>query len=42
MKAFTLMKRGELVITFDETEVAPAYMGAVEFTISQSVTGNLE
>lgn len=42
MKAFTLMKKVNLAITFDETEVAPAYMGAVEFTIPQSVTGNFK
>lgn len=41
-ESFYFNEKGELVITFDETEVAPAYMGAVEFTISQSVTGNLE
>ncbi len=33
--------KGELVIAFDEYEVAPGYMGAVEFTIPQSVTGKL-
>lgn len=32
---------GELVVTFDEYEVAPGYMGAVEFVIPKSVTGDL-
>lgn len=41
-ESFYFNEKGELVITFDETEVAPAYMGAVEFTIPQSVTGTLE
>ncbi len=41
-ESFYFNENGELVITFDETEVAPAYMGAVEFTIPQSVTGTLE
>lgn len=31
--------KGEIVIVFDEYEVAPGYMGAVEFTIPKSVTG---
>ena len=41
-ESFYFNEKGELVITFDETEVAPAYMGAVEFTIPQSVTGDLK
>ena len=41
-ESFYFNEKGELVITFDETEVAPAHMGAVEFTIPQSVTGTLE
>ncbi len=41
MKASILMKR-RTGHYFDETEVAPAYMGAVEFTIPQSVTGDLK
>ena len=41
-ESFYFNEKGELVITFDETEVAPAYMGAVEFTIPQSVTGNFK
>lgn len=32
---------GELVICFDEMEVAPAYMGAVEFTIPREVTDSI-
>lgn len=32
---------GQLVITFDEYEVAPGYMGAVEFTIPKDITGDL-
>lgn len=32
---------GELVISFDEYEVAPGYMGAVSFTIPKEVTGEL-
>lgn len=31
--------KGELVIGFNEYEVAPGYMGAVEFTIPSSVSG---
>lgn len=31
--------KGELVIAFAEYDVAPGYMGAVEFTIPASVTG---
>ncbi len=31
--------KGEIVIVFDEYEVAPGYMGVVEFTIPKSVTG---
>lgn len=41
-ESFYFNEKGELVITFDETDVAPAYMGAVEFAIPQSVTGTLE
>ena len=36
---FYLNKDGRLVISFDEYEVAPGYMGAVEFTIPLDVTG---
>ena len=41
-ESFYFNEKGELVITFEETDVAPAYMGAVEFAIPQSVTGTLE
>ena len=34
---FYLNKDGELVIVFDEYEVAPGFMGVVEFTIPQNV-----
>lgn len=34
-------KDGQLVIVFDEYQVAPGYMGAVEFTIPESVSGKL-
>ena len=34
---FYLNKDGELVIVFDEYEVAPGFMGVVEFTIPQDV-----
>ena len=37
---FYFDSQGQLVIVFDEYEVAPGYMGAVEFTIPKSVTEN--
>lgn len=37
---FYFNSSGELVIVFDEYEVAPGYMGAVSFTIPKSVTEN--
>ena len=40
MKA-TILTRTESWWTFDEYEVAPGYMGAVEFVIPKSVTGDL-
>ena len=40
-ESFYLDSQGQLVITFDEYEVAPGYMGAVEFTIPKEVTGKL-
>ena len=40
-ESFYFNSNGELVITFDEYTVAPGYMGAVEFTIPKSVTGEL-
>lgn len=36
-ESFYFNQSGELVIVFDEYEVAPGYMGAVEFTILSSV-----
>lgn len=36
-ESFYLNQDGNLVISFDEYEVAPGYMGAVEFTIPQEV-----
>lgn len=36
-ESFYFNQSGELVIVFDEYEVAPGYMGAVEFTIPSSV-----
>lgn len=38
-ESFYFNEDGLLVITFDEYEVAPGYMGAVEFTIPSSVAG---
>lgn len=38
-ESFYFNSNGEIVIVFDEYEVAPGYMGAVEFTIPESVTG---
>lgn len=40
-ESFYLDPKGQLVIVFDEYQVAPGYMGAVEFTIPSSVTGTL-
>lgn len=40
-ESFYLNERGELVICFDEYTVAPGYMGMVEFTIPESVSGKL-
>ena len=40
-ESFYLDSQGQLVITFDEYEVAPGDMGAVEFTIPKEVTGKL-
>lgn len=37
-ESFYFNENGELVIAFSEYDVAPGYMGAVEFTIPQSVT----
>lgn len=38
-ESFYLDENGQLVVAFDEYTVAPGYMGAVEFTIPKSVTG---
>ena len=38
---FYFNEKGELVIAFDEYEVAPGYMGASEFVIPQDVTATL-
>lgn len=38
---FYINKSGNLVISFDEYEVAPGYMGAVEFVIPNKVIKNL-
>ncbi len=40
-ESFYFSRDGELVIVFDEYEVAPGYMGSVEFVIPKSVTGEL-
>lgn len=41
-ESFYLDDKGQLVIAFDEYEVAPGYMGAVQFTIPESVTGTIK
>lgn len=38
-ESYYFNNQGELVIVFDEYQVAPGYMGAVEFAIPTSVTG---
>lgn len=38
-ESYYFNEKGEIVIVFDEYEVAPGYMGIVEFTIPKSVTG---
>ena len=40
-ESFYFSQNGELVVAFDEYQVAPGYMGAEEFTIPTEVTGNL-
>lgn len=40
-EGFYFNESGELVIAFNEYDVAPGYMGAVDFTIPKNVTGNL-
>lgn len=39
-ESYYINDKGELVIAFDEYDVAPGYMGSVEFTIPSSVTGS--
>ncbi|WP_236124819.1 RsiV family protein [Clostridioides sp. ES-S-0054-01] len=39
---FYFNKNGNLVISFDEYEVASGYMGAVEFVIPNKVIENLK
>lgn len=38
-ESYYFNENGQLVIVFEEYEVAPGYMGAVEFVIPESVTG---
>ncbi len=38
-ESFYFNDKGELVIAFNEYDVAPGYMGAVDFTIPSSVSG---
>lgn len=38
-ESYYINDKGELVIAFNEYDVAPGYMGSVEFTIPSSVTG---
>lgn len=40
-ESFYFNNNGEIVIMFEEYEVAPGYMGAVSFTIPKAITGNL-
>lgn len=40
-ESYSFSDSGELVIYFDEYDVAPGYMGAVSFTIPLDVTGQL-
>lgn len=41
-ESFYLDDKGQLVVAFDEYVVAPGYMGAVQFTIPESVTGTIK
>ena len=41
-ESFYFDSEGRLVICFDEYQVAPGYMGAVEFTIPKEITGELQ
>jgi hypothetical protein len=38
---FYVNEKGHLVVVFDEYEVAPGYMGSVEFEIPEEVTQDL-
>lgn len=38
-ESYYFNEKGEIVIVFEEYEVAPGYMGVVEFTIPKSLTG---
>lgn len=38
---FYINDKNQLVISFDEYEVAPGYMGAVEFVIPDAILGGL-
>lgn len=40
-ESYSFSDSGELVIYFDEYDVAPGYMGVVSFTIPLEVTGQL-
>lgn len=40
-ESYYFNKDGQLVIVFDEYTVAPGYMGSVEFTIPEEITGQL-
>ena len=40
-ESYYFTENKELVISFDEYEVAPGYMGAVSFVIPKEVTGDL-
>ena len=41
-ESFYFDSEGSLVICFDEYQVAPGHMGAVEFTIPKEITGELQ
>lgn len=40
-ESYYLNGEGQMVISFEEYQVAPGYMGAVEFTIPADITGKL-
>ena len=40
-ESYYFNSQGQLVIAFDEYQVAPGYMGAVEFTIPEQISGDL-